>query len=679
MKDFSMMFQDIININKLIVDQEIDKHPPLSEGMKLGYNEFVKPAIKSFESTYNLKLSECIKEVMLSLSKESIDKLDYRFFGNWGRKVNPFVWATWFVGNKKDRPASHSPQIYLLIDHTGLKFGFDYGDSVTNDNTLVRSVMQNTVLQNKILKTINEFNLVAVNHGAGEPSINLSSNPNDNVIKIVEDFESWNKDIHIIKTYALNEINGNIKDEIVNILNSLLPLMENNETVENSENLGYWLYSPGKGAENWVEQFNNGYISIDYGFPDDLNDFQSKSDLEVAWTEYGYEEGSMNTIRALWDFSHEINEGDVIIAKQGRSKYLGFGYVQSDYIFDESDKRFTHSRKVNWVKKGNWEVESGSLPLKTLTNITEYGQYVETLKSRLGINKVPETEKTEFNIEEVLSDIFLSKADVLNIVDILSTKKNIILQGSAGVGKTFIAKKIAKCLQEEYNEERIEMIQFHQSYSYEDFIQGYRPTKDSFELKNGVFYNLCQRAKDDISSPYFLIIDEINRGNLSKIFGELMMLIEADKRGDKNAITLTYNQSDERFYVPDNLYIIGTMNTADRSLTIVDYALRRRFAFIKMQPKFGSQFTSFLKASGISDEIVNDITGKMQTLNEIIYNDESLGEGFEIGHSYFCSFKSGDHKKWYDNVIRYEIIPLIDEYWFDDKELASQYKSLVLN
>jgi len=121
------------------------------------------------------------------------------------------------------------------------------------------------------------------------------------------------------------------------------------------------------------------------------------------------------------------------------------------------------------------------------------------------------------------------------------------------------------------------------------------------------------------------------------------------------------------------------MNTADRSLTIVDYALRRRFAFIKMQPKFGSQFTSFLKASGISDEIVKDITGKMQTLNEIIYNDESLGEGFEIGHSYFCSFKSGDHKKWYDNVIRYEIIPLIDEYWFDDKELASQYKSLVLN
>ena len=157
------------------------------------------------------------------------------------------------------------------------------------------------------------------------------------------------------------------------------------------------------------------------------------------------------------------------------------------------------------------------------------------------------------------------------------------------------------------------------------------------------------------------------------------MLIETDKRGERNAITLTYSKADEKFYVPDNLYIIGTMNTADRSLTIVDYALRRRFAFIKMNPNFGEEFISFLVSKGVTKEIIQAIVDKMRMLNEIILNDDSLGEGFEIGHSYFCSYKSGDQKKWFENVIKYEIIPLIDEYWFDDRELASQHQNMVLN
>ena len=220
------------------------------------------------------------------------------------------------------------------------------------------------------------------------------------------------------------------------------------------------------------------------------------------------------------------------------------------------------------------------------------------------------------------------------------------------------------------------MIQFHQSYSYEDFIQGYRPNKDSFELKNGIFYEVCERAKKDTSIPYFLIIDEINRGNLSKIFGELMMLIEADKRGEKNKIKLAYS-SNEYFFIPDNLYIIGTMNTADRSLTIVDYALRRRFAFIKMRPKFNEQFHTFLSKKGLSKDIISSITNKMTTLNDIINSDESLGDGFEIGHSYFCSYKSGEHNKWLSNVFKYEIIPLIEEYWFDDKQLVEEYTSII--
>jgi 5-methylcytosine-specific restriction protein B len=155
-----------------------------------------------------------------------------------------------------------------------------------------------------------------------------------------------------------------------------------------------------------------------------------------------------------------------------------------------------------------------------------------------------------------------------------------------------------------------------------------------------------------------------------------MMLIEADKRGEKNKIKLAYSSKDQ-FYIPDNLHIIGTMNTADRSLTIVDYTLRRRFAFIKMKPKFNEQFEAFLLKKGISKDIISSIIDKMTTLNNFINADESLGDGFEIGHSYFCSYKSGEHNKWLSNVFKYEIIPLIEEYWFDDQQLIDEYTSII--
>lgn len=678
MKDPIKIFQDIVAINKVIVDNEVHLCPPVSQEMGVGYREFVKPLLTKFSEEHSIKRSEFFKSILQHSKLKSNSNLKYRFFGNWGHKVNPFIWATIYCDNDLPKPASNSGQLYLLVDHKGLKFGFSYGDSIKDSDMAVASVTENSDLHETILEVVNKKNLLVVNHGAGEASFKLDGNPNDNLLKSKNDFISWNKDIHLFKSYSSEDIPSTIVEEIIEVLHSLLPLIDASTQTKKLDNVGYWLYSPGEGAKNWKEEYNNGYMTVDFEFPDDLSDFQNKSDLEDVRTEYGYEEGSMNTIRALWDFSHAINVGDIVIAKKGRSKYLGYGIVQSGYLFEESNKN-NHIRKVNWLKKGDWPVESGSLPVKTLTNITEHNTYVESLKIHLGMDSVHEPQQQDFNMDKLLSDVFLNNEEALNIIDLLATKKNIILQGSAGVGKTFLAKKIAKCLQEDYTEERIEVIQFHQSYSYEDFIQGYRPTEKSFELRNGIFYELCERAKQDISAPYFLIIDEINRGNLSKIFGELMMLIEADKRGEKHAITLTYSKANEKFYVPDNLYIIGTMNTADRSLTIVDYALRRRFAFIKMNPNFGEEFISFLASKGVSKEIIQTIVDKMKMLNEIILNDDSLGEGFEIGHSYFCSYKSGDQKKWFENVIKYEIIPLIDEYWFDDKELASQYQRMILS
>lgn len=666
---------ELININKMIVDNGIDKHQPRTKEMQESYNNDVKPLLSKFRDKYGMTERTFLKQLLQNSNFNQINNLKIQTFGNWGRKINPFIWACIFIENEENS-ASDSLQLYITINTEGIKFGFDFGDNINKSHSLIKDIKNDKKSHQIILDAISKNDLDVINLKAGSPSTIFSHDRSKNIIKNESDFKNWSNEIHLIKNYQTNSIPNDIEGKIQDVINSLLPLCKNLNINHIKQDVGYWLYSAGRNASDWQNQFDNGFMSIDYDFPDDLSDFKNKEDLTDSRDDYGFEEGNMNTIRALWDFSKEINIGDIIISKKGRSKYLGYGVVTSNYIFDEKTVEYKHKREVKWIKKGEWEVD-GKLPVKTLTNVTQYSDYVETLKSKLGI--VPKEENksnSEFDVDKILENVFITNNDFQNIVDILSTKKNIILQGSAGVGKTFIAKKIAQALQEDYGEERIEMIQFHQSYSYEDFIQGYRPNEKSFELKNGIFYETCEKAKKDKSVPYFLIIDEINRGNLSKIFGELMMLIEADKRGEKNKIRLAYSPNED-FFIPDNLYLIGTMNTADRSLTIVDYALRRRFAFIKMKPKFNEQLEAFLLKKGISNEIINSIINKMTTLNKIINDDESLGDGFEIGHSYFCSYKSGEHNKWLSNVFKYEIIPLIEEYWFDDQQLVDQYTSII--
>ena len=278
----------------------------------------------------------------------------------------------------------------------------------------------------------------------------------------------------------------------------------------------------------------------------------------------------------------------------------------------------------------------------------------------------------KYNFLEDQDKPFISQEQFLQTVEILKRKKNIILQGAAGVGKTFIARKLAYQIMGETNNLNIEMVQFHQSYSYEDFIQGLRPTKTGgFEVQNGVFYDFCKKALAHPERHFFFIIDEINRGNLSKIFGELMMLIEADKRDEKFSLKLTYSEEEEdRFYVPKNLYLIGTMNTADRSLAMVDYALRRRFAFVSLKPDFGENFKRFLSQREISQTLITHIANSIQKVNQEIASDINLGEGFQIGHSYFCDYEKEkqDENVWFNQVLDFEIQPLLEEIWFDDTE-----------
>lgn len=439
-----------------------------------------------------------------------------------------------------------------------------------------------------------------------------------------------------------------------------------NRVDSNVKEIDYWIYSPGDNACMWDEFYNLGIMGIGWDDVTDLKEFTSKEEIKdymkkVYDPSYSYK----NNAHCLWQFANEIKIGDVIFVKKGMHKIIGKGVVTSEYIYDSARETYKHIRKVEWTNKGEWE-HPGQAVMKTLTCISPYPDYVQRLLSLFAEDILEETsEQIEIKYPPYTKDDFLNKVymdeDTYNtLTELLEAKYNVILQGAPGVGKTFAAKRLAYSIMGQKDTSRVAMVQFHQSYSYEDFIQGYRPSKDGFELVNGAFYKFCKEAEEDNERPYFFIIDEINRGNLSKILGELMMLIEKDKRGEK--IKLLY--SNEWFTVPQNVRIIGMMNTADRSLALMDYALRRRFAFFDFAPAFSSEgFKNYLSEK--ESPKLEKLIAAVESLNSTISTDESLGDGFRIGHSYFCT-DDEITDEWLKSVVEYEVIPLIKEYWFDE-------------
>ena len=280
---------------------------------------------------------------------------------------------------------------------------------------------------------------------------------------------------------------------------------------------------------------------------------------------------------------------------------------------------------------------------------------------------------TSYTKKDFLSEVYMSENQYDRLSGVLLNKMNLILQGAPGVGKTFTAKRLAYSLMGEKDDSRIEFVQFHQNYSYEDFVMGYRPSGDSYELKYGIFYQFCKKAENQPDKKFFFIIDEINRGNLSKIFGELLMLIEKDYRGTK--ATLAYNGMP--FSVPKNLYIVGMMNTADRSLAMIDYALRRRFSFFEMAPAFESKGFKKYQHS-LDNRTFNELISEIVKLNGEISRDKSLGKGFCIGHSYFCGkTKETCTNEWMQSVVNYDILPMLSEYWFDDDTKVQRWDHIL--
>ena len=436
----------------------------------------------------------------------------------------------------------------------------------------------------------------------------------------------------------------------------------------------YWIYSPGNNACMWNDFYEAGMMAIGWDDIGDLTAFASKEAIKQKMQEcmdaaLSYKNGAL----ALWQFANEMKPGDVVFVKKGMHRIIGRGIVTSNYIFDDSrTDEYKNIRKMNWTDKGEWE-HPGQAVMKTLTDITSYTDYVEKLNALFADETVEGPEEIEihypvYTANDFLNEVYMSETNYQLLVNLLKNKKNIIMQGAPGVGKTFAAKRLAYSMMGVKDPNRVMMVQFHQSYSYEDFIEGFRPAATGFELKKGPFYNFCKKAEDDLENDYYFIIDEINRGNLSKIFGELFMLVENDKRG----ISLQLLYSGDKFSVPENVYIIGMMNTADRSLAMLDYALRRRFAFFEFSPAF--QTNGFRKyRQEKNNKKFDNLINAVEKLNAAIENDETLGRGFRIGHSYFCTDKVIDDM-WLNSVITYEIVPLLNEYWFDEPNKVREWE-----
>ena len=432
----------------------------------------------------------------------------------------------------------------------------------------------------------------------------------------------------------------------------------------------HWVIACGINSNQWDNFKNNNLIAIGWDNLGDLSKFKSKQEIFDKLKDERSEgdPDPRNDALCCYDFVNSMKVNDLVFVKKGTSKLVAYGKIIGDYKYDENLSEYRNIRSVEWINIKENEIDP--ITGKTLTNFNKYPETVEKYLKMMANDNNKDLELNE------LKDTFFSEEFFNNIIDTLKVKKNIILQGPPGTGKTFISKKLAERITGK--KENIFSIQFHQSYSYEEFVVGFKPNSEgNFALQKGSLIQICEKAKQNENENFVMFIDEINRANISKVFGELLSLIENDKRGPENAVKILYSENDINFYIPSNLYFVCAMNTADRSLKMVDYALRRRFSFFEFKPEFDKpEFKNFLKDKNVNAKTIDRIVNNISKVNQQISDDNfELGDGYCIGHSYFCpkgnsSDSFGD--QWYEQIIEYEIKPLINEYYFDKPDQAKE-------
>ena len=421
------------------------------------------------------------------------------------------------------------------------------------------------------------------------------------------------------------------------------------------------------------------------------------------WNAFGLSNSTNDLIQSMNSITCEINPPIESSNNRTTGRFLkdddGNYYLAHIDRFNFQSKKIYIGDTVEWPKVNICDrVQTAFIVSKlndtnVISNLKIFIQTVQEIKDETR-GKIPNPRKNQppinenkskgYGIQDIINDgCFVPQSKLAAALKVLRRKKNIILQGPPGTGKTWLAKKLAHALIDDTSSDRILQIQFHPNMSYEDFIRGWRPAAKTdsnniggLELVDGPFLKTANDARKDPDHKYIIIIEEIDRGNPANIFGEMLTLLEADKRDESKALRLSYmKKGEDSFYIPPNLYIIGTMNAADRSIAMMDMALRRRFGFMNLHPVFGTPWKQYMrKTHKVDNAFLDKIERNLLNLNKTIRNYTLLGSDFEIGHSYvvpsYIDIIDSNPEEWFAQVVENEIAPLLKEYWPQDAEKA---------
>ncbi|NLW89859.1 MAG: AAA domain-containing protein [Clostridiaceae bacterium] len=434
----------------------------------------------------------------------------------------------------------------------------------------------------------------------------------------------------------------------------------------------YWIYTPADAARVWDDYYSHGYLALGFDALGDLKQFSSREAIKKGMqASFGSGRNYKYLGYAAWQFCREMQIGDIVYFGSGPQNILGRGIVKSDYTFDWSRKDHKNVRDIAWTNRGEWSPNPvvTRRTLVDITNLTGYCRTLEDLISDSSDANISEDYDTDYissySKNDFLTEAFMEENEYEELKYLLLSRKNVVITGVPGVGKTFLAERLAYSIIGGRDSDRVKTIQFHSGYSYENFVMGYAPDAHDSRLSTGVFYDFCKEAEPD-DKEYFFIIDDISRGDIGNIFGDLLMLVGRDDRGKK--IRLLHR--DEQFAIPDNVHIIATMNGASES-SGMDYSVRRRFAFYQLSPAFDKKpFIDYVKKQ--SSPKLEKLTRIVSDINKALASDSATDGNRAIGHGYFCGKQELSDINL-NAIAKYELIPLVRELFASNPDQAKTW------